>query len=101
MGDMIINGRDLLPPGLDKVTSSLDDRNTQKDFSTVLKDAVKDINKLQQNADNAIARVQLDDTASIHEAMVALEKADISFRAMMQVRNKILEAYQEVMRIQV
>jgi len=65
MGDMIINGRDLLPPGLDKVTSSLDDRNTQKDFSTVLKDAVKDINKLQQNADNAIARVQLDDTASI------------------------------------
>ncbi|HOR31237.1 MAG TPA: flagellar hook-basal body complex protein FliE [Syntrophales bacterium] len=33
--------------------------------------------------------------------MIALEKADLSFRAMMQVRNKILEAYQEVMRMQV
>jgi flagellar hook-basal body complex protein FliE len=33
--------------------------------------------------------------------MIALEKADISFRAMMQVRNKILDAYQEIMRMQV
>jgi flagellar hook-basal body complex protein FliE len=33
--------------------------------------------------------------------MIAIEKADISFRAMMQVRNKILEAYQEVMRMQI
>jgi flagellar hook-basal body complex protein FliE len=101
MNDMIIRGGDLLPPGLDKVKSPPGDPGGGKDFSKVLKDAVHDINKLQQTADEAIAKVQLDDTASIHEAMVALEKADISFRAMMQVRNKILEAYQEIMRFQV
>ena len=67
----------------------------------MLKDAIGDINKLQINADEAIAKVQLDNTASIHEAIIALEKADISFRAMMQVRNKIMDAYQEIMRTQV
>ena len=70
-------------------------------FGSVLKDAIMDINKLQTDADKAIAKVQLEDAGSIHDAMVALEKAGISFQVMMQVRNKILDAYQEVMRMQV
>ena len=70
-------------------------------FGSVLKDAIQDINKLQGDADKAIAKVQLEDASSIHEAMIALEKAGISFQVMMQVRNKILDAYQEVMRMQV
>jgi flagellar hook-basal body complex protein FliE len=101
MNDMMIRGGDLLPPGLDKIKTAEDNRSGETDFSQVLSDAVQDINRLQKNADEAIASVQLDNTASVHEAMIALEKADISFRAMMQVRNKILEAYQEVMRTQV
>ena len=101
MEDMIIRGGDLLPPGFDKVKSPGDKQTGGKDFSQVLNEAVQGINQLQQNADDAIAKVQLDNTASVHEALIALEKADISFRAMMQVRNKILEAYQEVMRTQV
>ena len=40
-------------------------------------------------------------TKNIHETMIAIEKAEISFKLMLQVRNKILEAYQEVMRMQV
>ncbi len=70
-------------------------------FGTVLKDAILDINKLQNNADQAIAKVQLEDAGSIHDAMIALEKAGISFQVMMQVRNKILDTYQEIMRMQV
>jgi flagellar hook-basal body complex protein FliE len=70
-------------------------------FGSVLKDAIMDINKLQTDADKAISKVQLEDAGSIHEAMIALEKAGISFQVMMQVRNKILDAYQEVMRMQV
>jgi flagellar hook-basal body complex protein FliE len=45
--------------------------------------------------------VQLEDAGSIHDAMIALEKAGISFQVMMQVRNKILDTYQEIMRMQV
>lgn len=101
MDNMIVRGGDLLPPGLDKAKGVVEQQPGGKAFSQVLSDAVKDINQLQKDADDAISSVQLDSTASVHEAVIALEKADISFRAMMQVRNKILEAYQEVMRTQV
>lgn len=70
-------------------------------FSTVLKGKIREINELQQEADKAITGVMLDDSRSIHEAVIALEKANVSFRTMMEVRNKIIEAYQEVMRMQV
>jgi flagellar hook-basal body complex protein FliE len=84
------NVANLDTPGLDKIKTTEDNRSGGKDFSQVLSDAVQDINRLQKNADDAIASVQLDNTASVHAAMIALEKADISCRAMMQVRNKIL-----------
>lgn len=70
-------------------------------FGSVLKNTIMEINTLQNDADKVIANVQLEDAGSIHEAMIALEKAGISFQVMMQVRNKILDAYQEVMRMQV
>ncbi len=103
MSDLVIRGGDLLPPSLNvpksaSVSAGQDEGTT---FSDMLKDVIADINKLQVNADEKIAEVQLGNTTNIHEAVVALEKADISFRAMMQVRNKIMDAYQEVMRIQV
>ncbi|HLA26733.1 MAG TPA: flagellar hook-basal body complex protein FliE [Syntrophales bacterium] len=100
MNDLLIRG-DLMPPSIGAEGPAGEKQGGEKNFSTVLRDAVADINKFQLNAEEAIAKVQLDNTTSIHEAVIALEKADISFRAMMQVRNKILEAYQEIMRMQV
>ena len=70
-------------------------------FSEALRHAVSDVDKQQQLADKAIQNVQTGQNGSLHEAMIALEKADISFRTMLQVRNKVLEAYQEIMRMQV
>ena len=98
MDDMLIRSGDLLPPPVHAPKPAVEGQGQGKSFSLVLKDAIGDINKLQGYADEAIAKVQLDNTASIHEAIIALEKADISFRAMMQVRNKIMDAYQEIMR---
>lgn len=101
MNDMLIKSNELMQPNLSPGKLTAENPVEGKGFSNVLKDAIEDINKLQMNADQTIAKVQLDNTASIHEAMIALEQASISFRAMMQVRNKILDAYQEVMRTQV
>lgn len=70
-------------------------------FSDALRNAVNDVNSLQHGADKAVLSVQTGNTGSLHEAMIALEKADISFRTMLQVRNKLMEAYQEIMRMQV
>jgi len=100
MTNMPIQG-DLMPPVSDTSGKSGKVAENDGSFSNVLKDKIGEINKLQLDADSAIAKVELSDSGSIHEAMIALEKANISFRTMMQVRNKILEAYQEVMRMQV
>ena len=101
MTDMIIRSGDLLPPLSPAGKTTGAKEGGGKSFGNVLQDIMQDINKLQLNADEAIAKVQLDNTGSIHEAMIALEKANLSFRTMMQIRNKILDAYQEVMRMQV
>ncbi len=76
------------------------DSPTRK-FSDALRNAVDDVNKLQHAANKAVQNVQTDNAGSLHEAMIALEKADISFRTLLQVRNKAIEAYQEIMRLQV
>ncbi|MDD2316534.1 MAG: flagellar hook-basal body complex protein FliE [Desulfobacterales bacterium] len=100
MADMLIRG-DLIPPSATAQKPAAPQQTGEKSFGAVLKDMLKGVNDMQADADEAIAKVQIENAGSIHEAMIALEKADLSFRAMMQVRNKILEAYNEVMRMQV
>lgn len=92
---------DLLPPVLDAPGGKSSPAENKDLFGAVLKDKIKEINQLQLSADSAITNVEISDSGSIHDAMIALEKASLSFKTMMQVRNKIIEAYQEVMRMQV
>lgn len=72
-----------------------------QDFQTYLKDAVKEVNELDEKADDAIQQFIGEGKGDLQEVMVTMEKADISFELMMQIRNKALEAYQEIMRMQV
>jgi len=100
MNDMTIRN-DLLSSIADPRGKSGAVREGNESFGALLRDKVDEINRMKLDADDAVARVSLSDSGSIHEAMIALEKADISFKAMIQVRNRILEAYQEIMRMQV
>jgi flagellar hook-basal body complex protein FliE len=70
-------------------------------FSDALSKAVTEVNALHQDADKAIQNIQTGHTENLHEAIIALEKADVSFRTLLTVRNKLIEAYQEIMRMQV
>jgi flagellar hook-basal body complex protein FliE len=70
-------------------------------FGAHLEKALGEVNELQQKADNAIQQLVGEGKGDLQQTMIALEKADISFRLMMQIRNKVLEAYQEIMRMQV
>ena len=74
---------------------------TEQDFSKMLTDMIDEVNSLQQKGDQAVQAVQAGDSKNLHEAMIALEQADISTRFLVQVRNKVLDAYQEIMRMQV
>ena len=75
--------------------------NGKGDFGAHLNKALGEVNELQQKADQAIQQLVGEGKGDLQETMVALEKADVSFRLMMQIRNKVLEAYQEIMRMQV
>jgi flagellar hook-basal body complex protein FliE len=70
-------------------------------FGDVLKDSLDKVNNLQHEADKSITDLASGGPTSLHDTMLALEKADLSFRLMMQVRTTIVEAYQEVVRMQV
>lgn len=70
-------------------------------FGEILKTSMSEVNQLQKDADQAIQELAAGNEKDIHQTMIALEKAEISFQFMMQVRNKIIAAYQEVMRMQV
>ena len=70
-------------------------------FADTLAQSLDKVNTMQKQADVAIQDFVAGDTRNIHETMIAVGKADLAFRLTMQVRNKIVEAYQEVMRTQV
>lgn len=70
-------------------------------FGKVLGDSLKQVNSLQHEADQAIQSLASGGTTTLHDTMLAIQKAELSFKLMMQVRNKIVEAYQEVLRMQV
>lgn len=77
------------------------DGTPKDDFNSHLKNALGEVNDLQQKADQTIQQLVGEGKGDLQETMIALEKADVSFRLMMQIRNKLLEAYQEIMRMQV
>ncbi|HTL12734.1 MAG TPA: flagellar hook-basal body complex protein FliE [Bdellovibrionota bacterium] len=72
-----------------------------KGFMDMLSGSLQEVNTQQLQADQAIRELVAGRTKNIHETMLAVERADASLKLMMQVRNKILDAYREVMRMQV
>ncbi len=70
-------------------------------FAAVLRDAINETNELQKQADIKTQDLATGKTTNIPEVMMSVEKADIALRLMTQVRNKIIDAYQEVMKMQV
>ena len=69
-------------------------------FLEVLHSAMGDMQQLQTQAETKVAGVLQGNGADVHSALIAVEKADLSFQLMMQVRNKIVSAYEEISRMQ-
>ncbi len=81
--------------GIDKTSGA------KESFADVLKSSIEKVNGLQNEADQATQYLLVGKDTNIHQVMIAVEKADLSFQMMMQVRNKIVNAYEEMMRMQV
>jgi flagellar hook-basal body complex protein FliE len=70
-------------------------------FSGMLGRMVQEVNAKQVHASETVHQLQTGGDVSLHQAVIAMEEASVSFQLMVEVRNKLLESYQELMRMQV
>ena len=68
-------------------------------FGKMLADSIDQVNRLQVAADSSINDLSMGKQTDIHRTMVAMEKASISFELLMQIRNKVISAYDRIMRM--
>ena len=71
-----------------------------KSFGEFLADSINDVNSLQVQANKAMERLATGETNNIQEVMLAANKAEVAFKTMNQVRSKVIDAYREIMRMQ-
>ena len=90
-----------MPGGLAGQPAQLSQEPAGSTFSAFLQEAITGVNRLQQEAETAVQHHTIGKTHNLHDTMLAVEKADISLRLLLQVRNKAVEAYQEIMRMQI
>jgi flagellar hook-basal body complex protein FliE len=72
-----------------------------KDFKSILLDSLNQVNQLQNEADQGVQRLLTGETQNVAEVLAAVNKADIAFDLLMEVRNKLTDAYQEIQQMRV
>jgi flagellar hook-basal body complex protein FliE len=72
-----------------------------KDFKSILLDSLNEVNRLQNEADQGVERLLTGETNNVAEVLTAVNKAGIAFDLLMEVRNKLTEAYQEIQQMRV
>jgi flagellar hook-basal body complex protein FliE len=87
------------PPSL--VASNAPGSGAGASFKNVLLDSLKQVNSMQQEANRAVENLMTGGSSNPAEVLTAVQKADVAFRMMMQVRNKVVQAYQDIKDIQI
>lgn len=73
----------------------------QKNFSKYLRESINKVNDAQLHSDKMTEKLALGEPVDLHDVMISAQKANISLQATIEIRNKVIEAYQEIMRMQV
>jgi flagellar hook-basal body complex protein FliE len=73
---------------------------SEGNFGSALKTAINQVEEIHTSAEQQVTELLKGDRSDVHNVMIAVEKADVAFQMMMQVRNKIVSAYQEISRMQ-
>ena len=71
------------------------------DFKSLLMESINEVNRLQAEAEQATTNLATGKTENVAEVFTAVKKAELAFQTLMQIRNKLLEAYQEIQRMNV
>lgn len=86
------------PTPLEPQIAKPGDPNAPK-FDDVLKGFLKDVNQMQQNADTSIQKMVAGEIKDVHQVMLAVEEAKVAFNMMLEIRNKTMDAYNELIRM--
>ncbi len=92
-----INFRDLVQ---NKQTSKINEQKP-KDFGSTISDFLKAVNQTQKESGQKVSDIIEGKSENLHQAMAALEESKLSFQLMLEIRNKLLESYQQIERMQV
>jgi flagellar hook-basal body complex protein FliE len=76
-------------------------KETGDDFAQTLMDVMKEVNSSQLNSKEMQNKLMTNQPVEIHDVMIAMEQASVAMNLTLQVRNKLLEAYQEISRTQI
>jgi flagellar hook-basal body complex protein FliE len=85
--------------GLEKIKQAAGPAAGTPSFKETLGTFLNDVNELQQKADESIRKMAAGEINDVHQVMSSVEEANVAFNMMMEIRNKVMDAYQEVMRI--
>jgi|SRR5271165_4931812 len=83
-----------------RVTPATPGPSEGEGFGKVLRNAIEQVEELQSSSDQQVSALLQGERGDVHNVMIAIEKADVAFQLMMQVRNKIVSAYQQVSQMQ-
>ena len=90
-----------LTPGLDLTAPGATPSSGSASFSNLLGGFVQEVSDKQAAAGNAVSGLLSGQNVSLHQTMISMEEASVSFQLMVEVRNRLLDSYQELMRMQV
>ena len=93
--------RDLIDQTKTKPKSESPQELGQKDFGETISDFVKAVNDSQTESSQAAADIIQGKSENLHQAMATMEEAKLSFQLMIEIRNRLLESYKEIQRMQV
>ncbi len=88
------------PISLASVGNTKKKNSTNSDFLDILKASLNDVNDTQIKGDNALQSIATGQVKDLHQAAIAIDKAEISMKLMLEVRNKALSAYKDILRTQ-
>jgi flagellar hook-basal body complex protein FliE len=96
-----ITGLPLTPPAAPSLANSPANAGGAAPFKNILLEALNQVNTMQSQANEAVQQLVTGGDVNPAEVLTTLQKADISFRMMLQIRNKLVQAYQEVNNIRI
>lgn len=100
MDPITLNKIQSITPSVKTQTSS-SVNNTSGAFGATLNNALEGLSQMQVTSDQAIQKLAAGENVDLHQVLIAAEQTDIAFRVALSMRDKLVEAYQEVMRMQV